>query len=125
MMTTINPNWDLDYDAWADQYKPFVNTSDTATAPTECTATSTLNYGYETYGEDLEVVLARSETHPNTVWTIIEEEGIQYIVAGYRLVNRLSYLITEVPYEGCLTKVEPVVYWVSPEVEAVELIQEQ
>lgn len=125
MTAIINPDWDLDYDAWADKYKPFVNTSNTATAPTECTELTTTHFGYETYGDDLEAVLARLKTHPSTVWTIIEEDGIQYIVAGYRLVNRLSYLITEIPYEGCPTKVEPVVYWVSSEVEDKELTKEQ
>ena len=31
------------------------------------------------------------------IWTLIEEEGELFIVAGKQLTNRLAYLITNVP----------------------------
>jgi hypothetical protein len=51
--------------------------------------------GFETYGEELEHVRAQD---PHVVWTLVEEDGAELIVAGMRTVNRLMYLITEVPW---------------------------
>lgn len=52
---------------------------------------------FETYGTELDYVLsmANNKETANRVWTVIEgDEGMCY-VAGYHLVNRLGYLITE------------------------------
>ena len=50
---------------------------------------------YETYGEDLEYV----RTFPNQkrVWTIIEgeDDNNMYAIAGYHLVNRIIYVISD------------------------------
>jgi hypothetical protein len=51
--------------------------------------------GFETYGEELEHVRAQD---PHVVWTLVEEDGAELIVAGMRSVNRQLYLITEVPW---------------------------
>lgn len=75
---------------------------------------------YETYGEELKYVheLALKE---NRVWTIIESDeevyedydcsehdngedepyvpSIFYIVSGFHYVNRIGFLVTEIPYE--------------------------
>jgi hypothetical protein len=46
---------------------------------------------YETYGEELDYVIKQPS---NRIWTIIEEDGVMYISAGYHIVNRLGYFIT-------------------------------
>jgi len=62
---------------------------------------------YETYGEELDYVLemANNPNEKNKVWTIIsceDDDGNENIVyqAGYKLVNRMGYLITENPFEN-------------------------
>ncbi len=56
---------------------------------------------YETYGPELEYVLsiARNPETSYRVWTILEGERMCY-AAGYHLVNRLGYLITERPFDN-------------------------
>jgi hypothetical protein len=51
---------------------------------------------YETFGEEFATVKA---SEPRKVWTLIAEENDVFIESGYRWVNRLCYLITEVPWE--------------------------
>jgi len=52
---------------------------------------------FETYGPELDFVQSQN---PKTIWTLIdgENDNIVYI-AGFHLVNRIGYLITEVPWE--------------------------
>jgi len=46
----------------------------------------------ETFGRDHLVV----ETYDNDqIWTLIEEDGGQFLIPGYHFVNRIAYLITE------------------------------
>jgi len=52
---------------------------------------------FETYGEDLKRVQA---TNPNFVWTIIDEDGKLLIAPGFRLVNRVNYIIASRPRRG-------------------------
>lgn len=57
---------------------------------------------FETYGEELHYVLslANNKGTANRVWTIIEgDEGMCY-AAGYHLVNRIGYIITERPFDN-------------------------
>jgi hypothetical protein len=68
------------WDQWADKYKP-VGTGETRM--------------FETYGADLKTVLG---THPNYVWTWMQGDMSDIICAGYHLVNRLGYYVTEVPW---------------------------
>lgn len=32
------------------------------------------------------------------IWTLVEEDGIMVIISGYHYVNRMGYIITEVPW---------------------------
>ena len=53
---------------------------------------------FETYGEDLEYVLslANNPKQKKRVWTAIDgDDGGLYLVPGYRLVNRVYYVITK------------------------------
>ena len=47
---------------------------------------------YETYGEELEYVRNQPS---NRIWTIIDEEDKLFFIAGYHIVNRLGYLVTD------------------------------
>jgi hypothetical protein len=80
------------FDEWAEKYKP-VGPED--------------NLIFETYGADLQTVLS---THPKYVWTWMQGDMSDIICAGYHLVNRLGYYITEVPWTNeddyCLLSTE-------------------
>jgi hypothetical protein len=52
---------------------------------------------FETYGEEVDFVCAQDN---NKVWTWIQGDMSDLIVAGYHYVNRLGYYITEVPWEN-------------------------
>lgn len=62
---------------------------------------------FETYGEELEYVRSMD---PRYVWTWVQGDLSDLIVAGYHLVNRLGYYVTEVPWDNewdsCLLSVE-------------------
>jgi hypothetical protein len=51
---------------------------------------------FETYGEEVEFVTKADNKY---VWTWIQGDMSDLIVAGYHYVNRLGYYITEVPWE--------------------------
>ena len=75
----------LGWDAWAEKYKPIKNTI----KPTN-------ELMFETYGEEVEFVQAQD---PRYVWTNVQGDMSDLIVAGYAYVNRLCYYITEIPWE--------------------------
>jgi len=52
-------------------------------------------YGLETFGEDLLLVRRYA---PVCVWTVIDGEQDQWIVPGYNYVNRVCYVLTELPH---------------------------
>lgn len=48
---------------------------------------------FETYGKDLDYILKQPH---NKIWTVIDDdEGNIAIVSGYRLCNRISYIVTQ------------------------------
>jgi hypothetical protein len=50
---------------------------------------------FETYGEELAFVRRQD---PRTVWTLVDgDDGDQYLLSGFHLVNRVGYLISTVP----------------------------
>lgn len=52
---------------------------------------------FETYGEEVDFVRNHD---PKYVWTWIQGDMSDLIVAGYHYVNRLGYYITHVPWEN-------------------------
>ena len=56
-------------------------------------------YGLETFGEDLQIV---KEYAGNFVWTILDgsDGPDQWITPGFRFVNRVCYLLTEIPHDA-------------------------
>ena len=85
-----------------DEYKPQINhiarsnvsnlTADEDVAPWGGTM-------YETFGEELEYIQSLiKEEKGKHVWTIIECEDDFVISAGYYIVNRMGYIVTEKPW---------------------------
>lgn len=50
---------------------------------------------WETYGEDLERII---RTPHDRIWTVVDCDGKLMIVAGYHLVNRMNYIISQKPW---------------------------
>ena len=51
---------------------------------------------FETYGADLERIRQTDNHH---VWTLVDCDGKLFITAGYHLVNRMNYIITQKPWQ--------------------------
>jgi hypothetical protein len=51
---------------------------------------------FETYGAELDFVRSQD---PRTIWTLVDgDDGNQYVISGYHLVNRIGYLISTIPF---------------------------
>lgn len=77
----------LGWSAWADKYKPIPNKF--SKQPNDLM--------YETYGEEVEYI---QSLDPRYVWTNVQGDMSDLIVAGYAYVNRLCYYVTELPWEN-------------------------
>ena len=73
------------WSAWVEKYKPIKNTI----VPTN-------DIMFETYGDEWEFIKSQD---PRYVWTNVQGDMSDLIVAGVAYVNRLSYYVTEVPWE--------------------------
>jgi len=51
----------------------------------------------ETYGREHEHVLEMLKKEPRKVWTVLECDGSLIVTSGYHHVNRMGYILTEVP----------------------------
>jgi len=50
---------------------------------------------FETYGEELEFVRHQDS---RTVWTYVDgDDGDQYVISGFHVVNRIGYLVSMIP----------------------------
>ena len=74
----------MTYEEWIKKYKPISN-GFTIDAPYD-------NTMFETTGDEQDFVRMQN---PNNVWTLCEEDGTTFIQAGWQLVNRLGYFVTE------------------------------
>jgi hypothetical protein len=91
----------MDIDEWTVAYKPIKNTLD-----------DNAGYGgtmYETYGHELAFV--RLHIEKNTVWTLFDSDNGPMIGAGYHLVNRIGYFITEDPWVDANMEITDDAYW--------------
>lgn len=81
-----------EFDIFSEKYKPIDRDDSTIL--------------FETYGEDWDRV-KEANSEGNYVWTVIDADGKLYLTPGVRLVNRLNYVICEIPYEkGCIEEYE-------------------
>lgn len=81
---------------WEEKYQPVINHIDSS-------ASWQNEYGvgilFETYDEELEFV--KSKIDENKVWTYLDgDDGGTFLVAGYSVVNRIGYLVTDIPWES-------------------------
>lgn len=82
----------MTYEEWVDKFKPTLNHL--------VRDASFEGMMFETWGAELDYVLSIANGKNGLlVWTYIDGEGGTYIVEGYRLVNRIGYFVTQVPYE--------------------------
>lgn len=83
------------FDKWCEQYEPIVNVFN------EDASFNDGDYGvmFETYGTELDFVLAYVKEKPRNVWTYIDGEEGTVIVNGYHLVNRIGHFVTYKPAE--------------------------
>lgn len=72
----------MNYNEWEEKFKPIEKEPG--------------SYLGETYGEDLEIINKNDIHH---VWTVVDGEGGLYIIPGKRFINRLNYILTEVPWD--------------------------
>ena len=77
-------NWEDQLDAWEAKYQPIQNH-----------ITKNGDDKFETYGE--EELFVRN-TDPKRVWTIVEGDESLWVIAGFHIVDRLGYLITQTPW---------------------------
>lgn len=78
----------ISFETFEEIYKPIKNTL------VENAAID--GYMFETYGEELDMVKTNS---PNKIWTFIGDDSGDYICSGYHIVNKIGYLITEIPFD--------------------------
>lgn len=98
-MKKITRGFEIDYDQWFDLFLPIANFSSSACGPSHSDGDVEFLFGFETYGKDLAHVIKVAKDTPNHVWTLVEEDnGSLVLRAGYHVVNRLAYLITENPW---------------------------
>jgi hypothetical protein len=51
---------------------------------------------FETYDEELAFVRSQDA---RTIWTLVDgDDGSQYVISGYHVVNRIGYLISTIPF---------------------------
>lgn len=94
----------IDEDDFFTEYKPLINhivrteTADNIADEEICSYNGCL---YETYGKEVAHIINLAN-HPKTrnkVWTIVDaEDDTQVILAGFHLVNRFGYFVTEKPW---------------------------
>jgi hypothetical protein len=76
-------------DEWETQFKPISNHLDTNASFQDENGVGIM---FETYGEELDLV---RRTKEQNVWTYVDSDNGTAIIAGYHLVNRIGYFITE------------------------------
>lgn len=73
-----------DYSIWFDKYKPKLDGNGELLK-------------YETFGDDL---FTLNHIDNKFIWTIIEgDSGKWYISPGFHIVNRINYVVTEIPHD--------------------------
>jgi hypothetical protein len=89
------------WDVWAEKFKPVNNHLDKYATPEHP------NQMFETYDEEGDYI---KSLDPKYVWTNVQGDMADLLVAGVSYVNRLSYYVTEIPwddeYDSVLLSVE-------------------
>lgn len=77
---------------WEETYRPVIN------IPDESASWGGLMF--ETYGDDLAMVLTVAEKEPHRVWTWVDSDDGSYIINGFHIVNRIGYFITDMEWKN-------------------------
>jgi hypothetical protein len=81
-------------EGWFNTFKPVPNHIDKYASFSD----GEQGYMFETYGKELDFV---SSQEPNKVWTYCDgDSNGTYIFQGMRIVNRIGYFVTSVPFDG-------------------------
>ena len=91
----MNDLIELTEEEWFDTFKPIPNhIDDNASFQTE----DGVGYMFETYDDELRFVQSQE---PNRIWTYCDGDNSgTYIFQGMRIVNRIGYFVTTVPFDG-------------------------
>ena len=91
----MNDLIELTEEEWFDKFKPIPNhLDDNASFQTE----DGIGYMFETYDDELRFVQSQE---PNRIWTYCDGDNSgTYIFQGMRIVNRIGYFVTAVPFDG-------------------------
>ena len=91
----MNDLIELTEEEWFDTFKPIPNhIDDNASFQTE----DGVGYMFETYDDELRFVQSQE---PNRIWTYCDgDDNGTYIFQGMRIVNRIGYFVTAVPFDG-------------------------
>ena len=91
----MNDLIELTEEEWFDKFKPIANhIDDNASFQTE----DGVGYMFETYDDELKFVQSQE---PNRIWTYCDgDDRGTYIFQGMRIVNRIGYFVTAVPFDG-------------------------
>ena len=91
----MNDLIELTQEEWFDKFKPIPNhIDDNASFQTE----DGIGYMFETYGEELDFVKSHQS---NRIWTYCDNDvSGTSIFQGMRIVNRIGYFVTTVPFDG-------------------------
>ena len=91
----MNDLIELTEEEWFDQFQPIPNhIDDNASFQTE----DGIGYMFETYDDELRFVQSQE---PNRIWTYCDgDDNGTYIFQGMRIVNRIGYFVTAVPFDG-------------------------
>ena len=89
----MNDLIELTEEEWFDQFQPIPNHIDDNASFND----GDNGYMFETYGEELEFVKSQE---PNRIWTYCDgDDRGTYIFQGMRIVNRIGYFVTSVPFD--------------------------
>ena len=90
----MNDFIEITEDEWFDKFKPIPNHIDDNASFSD----GDNGYMFETYGEELEFVKSQE---PNRIWTYCDgDDRGTYIFEGMRIVNRIGYFVTTVPFDA-------------------------
>ena len=89
----MNDLIELTQEEWFDKFKPIPNHIDDNASFSD----GDNGYMFETYDEELAFVKSQE---PNRIWTYCDgDDRGTYIFEGMRIVNRIGYFVTTVPFD--------------------------
>jgi hypothetical protein len=92
----IKQNKTMMFEDWCSMYNPIINVFDENASFDDGEG----GVMFETYGKELDFVLATADSTPENVWTYLDGmDGSPIVVNGYWLVNRIGYFVTHKPAE--------------------------